>query len=154
MFCSENNDDDQRNKRSPEHQRLSPTSSAITRRVSEAVWFGVCRRCVDDRFSWSLTYSYESNMIITCSGEAAELVFTERTAGWWCFKMLAKDLAQEAGGLFLNNYSGKSSEVLATKYKVKVLLMQNEMVGVTVGVGVSRVDRLNETLSEVCDCCW
>lgn len=63
-------------------------------------------------------------------------------------------MAQEAGGLFLNNYSGKSSEVLATKYKVKVLLMQNEMVGVTVGVGVSRVDRLNETLSEVCDCCW
>lgn len=61
-------------------------------------------------------------------------------------------MAQEAGGLFLNNYSGKSSEVLATKYKVKVLLMQNEMVGVT--VGVSRVDRLNQTLSEVCDCCW
>lgn len=43
MFCSVNNDDDQRNKRSPEHQTLSPDSSAITRRVSEALWLGVCR---------------------------------------------------------------------------------------------------------------
>lgn len=38
--------------------------------------------------------------------------------------------------LCLNNYSGKSTEILATKYKVKVLMMQNEMVSVNVGVPV------------------